>query len=38
MLKNNSIGNILKEARKINGFTQQQLADRYLSDRQLISS
>lgn len=38
MLKSNSVGNILKEARKINGFTQQQLADRYLSDRQLISN
>lgn len=38
MLKNNSIGNILKEARKSNGYTQQQLADKYLSDRQLISN
>lgn len=37
MLKNN-IGNLLKEARKKNKFTQQQLADRYLSDRQLISN
>lgn len=38
MLKNNSVGNILKEARKSNGYTQQQLADKYLSDRQLISN
>lgn len=38
MLKNNNVGNILKEARKTNKLTQQDLANKYLCDRQLISN